>query len=198
MNQPTAITVSNYMGKRVNPHEQYIDGGYFNTNWRDWNTKENLAEHPCPSIANTERGETVMAYLQWQEQLPLSKKWVNVSDGTDPKYKKRQIWVPIVKQKEGEGKFGEWVTEEIAIKMGFSKMPHFTVMNSHVMDIGRNRLLSLGCIGTPNEVLFIEAIEGDKVTDLVCLHNFDHDGRLTIKRLQQIIDLFNHPIKSNI
>jgi hypothetical protein len=120
-----------------------------------------------------------------------------VKDGMGRPTNPHPKWSPIVEQKEGEGKFGEWITEEIAVEMGFYTLPHFTVTNSHVMDIGRNRLLSLGCIGTPNEMLFIEAIDGDKVTDLVCLHNFDYDGRLTVKRLQKIVDLFNHPIKSN-
>lgn len=81
--------------------------------------------------------------------------------------------------------------EEILKSIGFKTIPHYTVMNAVVYDLGRNRSLSAGSIGTPNEVLFICETDYDnptKVTDLICLHNYDHDGFLTIEKVQAIIN----------
>lgn len=69
-------------------------------------------------------------------------------------------------------------------------MPHFTVANNMILDIGRNRHLSYGSVGRPNEMIFIcEAAENDSnsITDLVCIHNYDHDGYMTMERLKMII-----------
>mgnify|MGYP003498282365 CR=1 FL=1 len=85
------------------------------------------------------------------------------------------------------------VTEEIALSLGFTKIPHFTVMNSMIMDIGRNRHLSLGDINTCNTMLFIcntDYKKKKKITDVVCLHNYDYDKHLTVERLENIIKIF--------
>ncbi len=74
------------------------------------------------------------------------------------------------------------LTPEILLKAGFEKMPHFTVMNSMIYDLGRGRQLSIGCIGTPNEMLFLK--DGES---LCVLHNWDYDGPLYLHKLQNII-----------
>ena len=81
-------------------------------------------------------------------------------------------------------------TTELELEIGFKKIPHFTIANSVVYDLGRNRQLSAGCVGTPNEMLWIcEIDEKDnmKVTDLVCLHNWDYDKELTIEKVKTLI-----------
>ena len=74
--------------------------------------------------------------------------------------------------------------------MGFKELPHFTVAGSMTYGLGRNRHLSVGDAGTPNEIIFI-CKKNDKnskeITDLICLHNYDYDGYMTERKLKLII-----------
>lgn len=47
------------------------------------------------------------------------------------------------------------MTNADLIEIGFKELPHPTIMNSVIYDLGRNRQLSVGCAGTPNEMIFI-------------------------------------------
>lgn len=93
------------------------------------------------------------------------------------------------------------LTEEILLKVGFEKMPHFTVMNSLIYKLVRNSQLSIGCVGTPNEMLFITEVDDEdnptKVDDLICLHNFDYDGKLYLHKLQNIVDIFGQELNTS-
>ena len=83
------------------------------------------------------------------------------------------------------------MTNQDLIAIGFKEIPHFTVMNAVVYDLGRHRQLSAGCVGTPNEMVFISEIDADddrKVTDSICLHNYDYDGYLTVDKIKSIIN----------
>ena len=74
--------------------------------------------------------------------------------------------------------------------IGFKEMPHYTVMNSLLYDLGRGRYLTIGCLGTPNEMLFIGQIDNDdnkKVTDVIVLKNYDYDGYTNIEDVKTII-----------
>ena len=74
--------------------------------------------------------------------------------------------------------------------IGFKEMPHYTVMNSLLYDLGRGRYLTIGCLGTPNEMLFIGQIDNDdnkKVTDVIVLKNYDYDGYTKIEDVKTII-----------
>lgn len=85
------------------------------------------------------------------------------------------------------------MTNEDLIKIGFIETPHFTITNSVTYDIGRRRYLSAGCVGTPNEMLWLcERSDKNetKVNDLVCIHNYDYDGYLTIEKINKIISIF--------
>lgn len=76
------------------------------------------------------------------------------------------------------------------IKIGFQEIPHFTIQQSLIYDLGRNRNLSLACLGTPNEMLFIgEADEKNSklLSDVVVLSNYDYDGYLTLDKIKMII-----------
>ncbi len=82
--------------------------------------------------------------------------------------------------------------QELIDLIGFQEIPHMTVMNSVIYPLGRRRHLSVGCAGTPNEMLFIcETDDKDetKVTDLICLHNYDYDGFLTIEKVKSLISV---------
>jgi len=84
------------------------------------------------------------------------------------------------------------MTREDLKKLGFKEIPHFTVTNSLVFQIGRQRHFSIGDLGTPNEMMFIcqrdENIE-DRISDLVVIHNYDFDGYLTIEKVKSLINL---------
>lgn len=88
--------------------------------------------------------------------------------------------------------YGIPLDEHVFLKCGAYQLPYFTVMNSFYLDLGRNRELSIGSVGTPNLMVFIQEIEKDengkaiKVCDLVCIHNFDYDGKLYLHQLQNM------------
>lgn len=84
------------------------------------------------------------------------------------------------------------MTNKDLIEIGFEKMPHFTVANSVIYPLGRNRQLSAGSVGTPNEMLWICEIDTQnetKISDLICLHNYDYDGVLTMEKVKSIINV---------
>ena len=82
------------------------------------------------------------------------------------------------------------MSREELINIGFYELPHLTIMNSLIYDLGRNRQLSIGCLGNPNEMVFICQIDMSdkrKITDVVVLRNFDYDGFITIDGVKNII-----------
>lgn len=84
--------------------------------------------------------------------------------------------------------------KETAIALGFKPLPHFTIMDSLIYDIGRGRQLSLGSVGTPNEMMYLCEIDDEdprKITDLVCVWNYDYDGYLSEEKLVSLIEFFN-------
>jgi len=84
----------------------------------------------------------------------------------------------------------EVLSAEECLELGFERLQHFTVADNLIYQLGRNRHLSIGCVGTPNETLFIcESDPKDyrKINDLICLHNYDYDGYLSKSKLQTLI-----------
>ena len=84
------------------------------------------------------------------------------------------------------------MTRDEVIKIGFKPLPHFTIIDSLNFDLGRNRYLSIGNIGTPNEIVCISETDNEdpkKVLEIIVLHNYDYDGYLTEERLQQFMCL---------
>lgn len=85
------------------------------------------------------------------------------------------------------------MTRDRVIEMGFKELPHRTVTNTLVYDLGRNRFLSLGCIGTPNEMLFMYEVDRENsqdILDMVAMSNYDYDGYLTEGRLSLLLTFF--------
>ena len=84
----------------------------------------------------------------------------------------------------------EVLSADDCLDLGFVRLPHFTVADNLIYQLGRNRHLSIGCVGTPNETLFIcESDPKDyrKINELICLHNYDYDGYLSKSKLQTLI-----------
>jgi hypothetical protein len=78
-------------------------------------------------------------------------------------------------------------------RIGFRPQETFTVTGNLIYDIGRGRQLSVGCAGTPNEIMFLAQLDGksmNKVSDAIVLSNYDYDGYLTVEKLQSIIAWF--------
>lgn len=82
------------------------------------------------------------------------------------------------------------ITKQDCIDLGFEEIKTFNIMNSLTFDLGRDRQLSIGCVGTPNEMLVIYEHELEnpaKITDIVCLHNYDYDGFISKEKLEDIV-----------
>jgi hypothetical protein len=88
----------------------------------------------------------------------------------------------------------KYITEDQLLYLGFTKIPHFTIGDNRIKDLGRNRYISLSSLGTPNEMIFLcykeDSDETTGTDDLINLHNFDYDGYITFKRLKQICNTF--------
>lgn len=85
------------------------------------------------------------------------------------------------------------LSKEQVLELGFKELPHFTIGNSLIFDLGRNRHLSFSSIGTPNEMLFICEVnkEHNKVIDdAVVLSNYDYDGYLSLEKLSVLLSFF--------
>lgn len=84
-------------------------------------------------------------------------------------------------------------------KLGFIPTQHFYT-DAYSYDLGRSRYLSVGFADTPNEVMWIYEVDrkdSRKITDLVCLHNWDYDGELTEYKVERLINLLmNVVVKS--
>jgi len=81
------------------------------------------------------------------------------------------------------------LTEEWLLKFGFEKTPHFTVNNAIIKKIGRRKHLSIEYVGTPNEMVWLCYMDDENsefIDDLVCVHNFDYDGKLHVHQLQNL------------
>lgn len=86
------------------------------------------------------------------------------------------------------------ITKKELTSLNFKPLEHYTILNSFIYDLGRNRHLSIGAFGTPNETVFIcETCNEDskKITDLICLHNYDYDGYISKRKLRDIIKLLD-------
>jgi len=82
---------------------------------------------------------------------------------------------------------------EYLIDSGFKELPHKTIGNVLIFELGRRRHLSLGSLQTPNEMLYLceKSLNDEKeITDLICIHNYDYDGFLTTEKLDLLLTFF--------
>lgn len=82
------------------------------------------------------------------------------------------------------------ITEEWLLRMGFEKEKHYTVNNGLKLSIGRNRFLTVGCVGTQNEMVFLIDVDDEnspsKVLNIITLRNYDYDGKTYVHHIQNI------------
>ena len=81
------------------------------------------------------------------------------------------------------------MTNEDLINIGFTCVPHFTVGNNVIYNLGRERHLSASSVGTPNEMLFI--VDQSEQENVIVLWNYDYDGPLTIEKVKQLLKFFD-------
>lgn len=87
------------------------------------------------------------------------------------------------------------LTPDVLEKVGFNQLPHFTVDNGWRIDVGRNRVVHISCVGTLNEMVFLSEEEPPTVKDLIVLRNFDYDGKTFLHQLQNICKVFGKDLK---
>lgn len=81
--------------------------------------------------------------------------------------------------------------KEALILKGFAEMPHLVLGSFFTLDVGRDRFISVGSIGTPSEVVFLnQRNKHNGISDLICVHNWDYDGPLNPEKLDLIISVF--------
>lgn len=82
------------------------------------------------------------------------------------------------------------MTTDDLVRLGLNPLPHFTIMNSHVKYLGRNKFISVGNVGTPNEMVYLYEVhdyEPRKIMELINIHNYDYDGYLTEEKLVNLL-----------
>lgn len=117
---------------------------------------------------------------------------------------------PITLGKNGTSSFSGFdclhsipLTKEILLKCPKAiKVPFPNILKTIYFEIGRNRIISIGNIGTPNEMVWISEVDSQdnkKITDLVCIHNFDYDGKLMLHTFQNLyFALTNQELEINL
>lgn len=90
------------------------------------------------------------------------------------------------------------LTAEILEKVWFRQLPHFTVINSCNLDIGRGRMLSVGGVGTPNEMVCILEAEPPVVKAVIVIRNYDFNGKTYLHHLQNICSDFGKELEINL
>jgi len=88
-----------------------------------------------------------------------------------------------------------YINKNSLIAFGFYELPHMTVTNALLFDLPNNKKISVGCIGTPNEMVWIcEHDKGDKrkITDMICFRNFDYHGYTKESDLFNLISLLKN------
>ena len=84
------------------------------------------------------------------------------------------------------------MNKETLLEKHFIETPRLVLGSVFVLDVGRDRHITIGSLATPNEVVFLNQKDKNSgITDFVCIHNFDYDGWLTEDKLNAIISIFD-------
>lgn len=83
--------------------------------------------------------------------------------------------------------------EQQLYEMGFRK-PNKTKLDlSYEYHLGRGRFLSAMFLGTGHEFVWLcykEDEDSTEIDDLVCMHNYEYDGKLTKEKVKYLIEYF--------
>ena len=80
--------------------------------------------------------------------------------------------------------------EQQMLEIGFTKPDRNKLYKYH---LGRGRFLSVMFLGTGNESMWLcykEDKDSKAIDDLICLHNVDYDGQLTISKVKHLLEFF--------
>ena len=83
--------------------------------------------------------------------------------------------------------------EQQLVEIGFTKPHRDGLELSYKYHLGRGRFISAMCLGTGNESMWLcykEDMDGEVIDDLICLHNADYDGQLTISKVKHLVEFF--------
>lgn len=87
------------------------------------------------------------------------------------------------------------LTQEILLKMGFVLIKTAIITRTMQISLGRDRYLSVACAGTPNEAVYISEEEAPVVKDIICLRNYDYDGKTYVHDIQNLYqDITKKPL----
>jgi hypothetical protein len=154
----------------------------------------NVEKYNCYYIASKvvfdDVSEPIRKFVQWgrdevkrSEEFDIMQTYEEFMGEPEPEY------FVDVKLTQPEPENLSFMTRKELEDIGFYGLPHFTVANNLLFDLGRNRHLSIGDVGTPNEMMYLQEISSEnpkEITDLVCVHNYDYDGYLTKKKLESL------------
>lgn len=80
------------------------------------------------------------------------------------------------------------------VRGGFTHLPAPSIIgDTYMLDLGRHRRLSVSNVDNANQVVFLQSYDEKdyrNTTDLICLWNFDYDGRTAVHQLQNIVSIF--------
>ena len=83
--------------------------------------------------------------------------------------------------------------EQQLVELGFTKPNRDKLELSYKYHLGRGRFISAMCLGTGNESMWLCSKENKDsviIDDLICLHNVDYDGKLTISKVKHLLEFF--------
>ena len=78
------------------------------------------------------------------------------------------------------------LTSERLKRAGFYQLPHKTIQNNWMIKLGRDRFISVACVGTPNEMVFITEEEAPDVKNIIVARNYDYNGKTYAHQLQNL------------
>jgi len=82
------------------------------------------------------------------------------------------------------------LNEDWLVRLGGEKLPYHNILNSIFFKVGRNRIVSVGNVGTPNEMIWlcqVNATNDKIIDDIICLRNYDYDGYTPVHTFQNLI-----------
>lgn len=81
------------------------------------------------------------------------------------------------------------MTRDNLLEIGFKSISTYTINDSLIYSLGRNKYLSVGCVGTPNEMVFLYEKDNRDINDIITLRNYDYDGYTNIDTIKSMIDI---------
>ncbi len=76
---------------------------------------------------------------------------------------------------------GEWLKD-----FGFWQFDYYTIQNTWNISLERNRVLSIGNVATPNEMVFLYEVNKEHIKEVVTIRNYDYDSKMYVHQLQNL------------